>query len=207
MRTLETAKPANTSRPKQTDTRDKLVAVGGDLFYQHGFHATGIDRVCREAGVTRQTFYNHFESRDDLALEVIKTRDGVWRKKFATMLRERAGPDPADQLREVFHLWRDWFDNVHFKGCIFLHAASEFPDPHDPCHQAAKNNVDALRLVVERLAREAGIDDANDFALQFSVIMQGAIMVEVIDRQNTAAAAAGRVAEALLEQHLPAAAV
>lgn len=163
-----------------------LRAAGGDLFYKHGFHATGIDAVCRAVGVTRQTFYNHFESRDDLALKVIKIRDAIWRKKFASLLRERAGPDPADQLREVFKLWRDWFDNVHFRGCIFLHAASEFPDAHDPFHQAAKNNV-----------------DARDFALQFSVIMQGAIMVEVVDRQNTAAAAAGRVAEALLDRHLP----
>lgn len=52
-------------------TRDRLLEHAQDLFYSRGFHAVGIDEIVRRAGVTKATFYNHFESRDDLIVEVI----------------------------------------------------------------------------------------------------------------------------------------
>ena len=30
-----------------------------------------------------------------------------------------------------------WFNDPDFRGCMFVNAAAEFPNPHDPVHQAA----------------------------------------------------------------------
>lgn len=183
--------------------RERLIAAGLDLFYQSGFHAVGLDRILHEVGTTKTTFYNHFESKDALALACVQARDERWRKRFPSLLRERAGDDPIAQLREVFELWKDWFSHVHFNGCVFIHACSEFPSPDDPCHRVARGNVNALRDIVADLAREAGIDDFDGFAEQFKVLMQGAIVIEVIDRDNRAAETAGRLASLLIERSLP----
>lgn len=183
------------------DTREKLIAAGLDLFYQHGFHALGLDRILEAVGTTKTTFYKYFESKEALALACIERRDEGWRKRLPQFLRERGGEDPINQLRAVWSVWRDWFDNIHFNGCLFIHACSEFPDPNDPCHQAAWANVDALRDIVRDLAEQAGLSDPDSFAQEYGLLMQGAIIMEVIDRRNTAADTAGRVGEMLIERY------
>jgi AcrR family transcriptional regulator len=191
------------SRMMAESTRERIVEAGLDLFYQNGFHAVGLDRILQEVGTTKTTFYKHFESKDDLALATICTKDARWRVRFPQLLRERAGDDPVAQLREVFNVWREWFDNIHFNGCLFIHACSEFPNPHDPCHEAARGNVEALRGVIADLARQAGIEDPETFSQQYKMLMQGAVVIEVIDRQNKAADTAAQLAEILIERSLP----
>lgn len=190
----------------EQNTREKLIAAGLDLFYQHGFHALGLDRILDEVGTTKTTFYKYFESKEALALACIQRRDESWRKRLPQLLRERAGDDPIDQLREVWGVWRDWFNNIHFNGCLFIHACSEFPDPNDPCHQAAWANVDSLRGIVRGLAEQAGLTDPDAFAQEYGLLMQGAIIMEVIDRRNTAADTAARVGELLIDRYRIAAA-
>ncbi len=171
------------------------------MFYQHGFHALGLDRILAEVGTTKTTFYKYFESKEALALACIQRRDEGWRKRLPELLKERAGEDPIDQLREIWNVWRDWFDNIAFNGCLFIHACSEFPDPNDPCHQAAWSNVDALRDIVRDLARRGGLGDPDAFAQEYGLLMQGAIIMEVIDRRNTAAQTAGRIGELLIDRY------
>lgn len=43
--------------------RQRLVHVAVELIYSHGFQATGVDQVIAAAGVSKTTFYKHFESR------------------------------------------------------------------------------------------------------------------------------------------------
>lgn len=183
-------------------TRDRLISAGLDLFYQNGFHAVGLDRILNAVGTTKTTFYNHFESKDELALACIQARDQRWRKRFPELLQQRAGDNPVTQLHEVFNLWREWFADIHFNGCLFIHACSEFPDPNDPCHRAAKANVDALRGVIAGLADAAAIRNPDSFADRFILLMEGAIVMEVIDRQNRAAGTAAEIAKTLIDAEL-----
>jgi len=53
--------------------RERLVATAIDLFYRNGFGAVGIDRVIAAAGVTKTTFYKHFEGKDDLMVAAVHT--------------------------------------------------------------------------------------------------------------------------------------
>lgn len=183
------------------DTREKLIAAGLDLFYKHGFHALGLDRILDAVGTTKTTFYKYFESKEALALACIQRRDEGWRQRLPQLLRERGGEDPVEQLRAVWGVWRDWFDSIHFNGCLFIHDCSEFPDPNDPCHQAAWANVDALRGIVRDLAQRAGLSDPDAFAQEYGLLMQGAIIMEVIDRRNSAAATAAGIGEMLIERY------
>ena len=192
------------AQPNATPMRERLIAAGLDLFYRRGFHATGLDQILEAVGTTKTTFYNHFESKETLALACIQRRDERWRVRLPALRIERAGPDPLDQLREVWGVWRDWFSDIAFNGCLFIHACSEFPDPRDPCHIAARANVEALRGIVRDLAERSGLEDPEGFARRFGLLMQGAIVYEVIDREGTAAQTAAEIAELLIERALAA---
>jgi TetR/AcrR family transcriptional repressor of nem operon len=56
---------------KQT-TRDKLLDAGKDLMLSRGYSATTVDDICDAAGVSKGSFYHFFETKEDLALEVLE---------------------------------------------------------------------------------------------------------------------------------------
>src|SRR5215471_19628498 len=78
--------------------RERLVAAAVELFYRHGFGAVGIDRVIAAAGVTKTTFYKHFESKDDLMVAAVKRRDEWESLAWYRATRKLGGDDPAKQL-------------------------------------------------------------------------------------------------------------
>ena len=73
------------------NTRDRLIRTASSLFYRDGFHLVGVDRIISEAGVTKTTFYNHFDGKDDLILETLRVHDRWWRDEFLQMLRRHGG--------------------------------------------------------------------------------------------------------------------
>ena len=55
--------------------REQIVSEALKLFYQDGFNATGVYKICTEAGVSKKTLYNHFKSKDELILATLRKRD------------------------------------------------------------------------------------------------------------------------------------
>src|SRR5437016_6266490 len=119
--------------------RERLVAAAVELFYRNGFSAVGIDRVIAAAGVTKTTFYKHFEGKDDLMVAAVQRRDQWESLAWDRAVRKLAGdpPSPARQLLAMFDVMDLWFNDPDFRGCMFLNTTIEFPSPHDPVHQAA----------------------------------------------------------------------
>jgi TetR/AcrR family transcriptional repressor of nem operon len=56
----------------QRSAREDLVEAGSRVFLSKGFHAASVNDIVANAGVPKGSFYNHFESKDALALEVVK---------------------------------------------------------------------------------------------------------------------------------------
>jgi AcrR family transcriptional regulator len=187
-----------------TDTRQRLIDAGFELFSREGFHAVGLDTVLREVGVSKQTFYNHFESRDELVLEVLKFRDEWEMQSWRSLLLKRAGEDPRARLYALFDVLDDYFNDPAFRGCIFINAAAEFVNACDPAHQAAAAHVHALLQFIHDLALAAGADDPQFLAEQLTLLIEGAIVLRHVTA-NPRAAEIGRInAHALLDHHLSA---
>lgn len=53
------------------DKKEQLITTAFQLFYRHGVHAVGINRVLAESGVAKKTLYNHFPGKDDLVAATI----------------------------------------------------------------------------------------------------------------------------------------
>ncbi len=53
-------------------SRERLLLAARDVFLEHGYDAS-IDAIIRQAGVARQTFYNHFQNKESLFTEVVRS--------------------------------------------------------------------------------------------------------------------------------------
>lgn len=187
-------------------TRQKILFTAMDLFYVHGFHAVGVDRIIAEVGLTKTTFYNHFPSKDDLIIEVIETRE-VWETQaFIDQIESAADGDPRRMLIGVFDALDLWFRSPDFKGCAFLNACIEFPSPNDPIHRTAVKHMWGVEEWLTELATQAGSDEPLQLAREFTVLIEGTLVTRHAMGRDDAAQVAKRVAEGVLERYLPLAA-
>ena len=53
-------------------TRHRIVESARELFNRSGFAEVSIDGIMAHAGLTRGGFYNHFDTKEDLFLEVVE---------------------------------------------------------------------------------------------------------------------------------------
>ena len=185
------------------NARGRLIETAINLFYTHGFNAVGLDQIIDTVGVTKTTFYKHFESKDDLMVQAVRQRDewewGAWNRA----VRDVAGDDPRRQLLALFDVLDTWFNTEDFKGCIFINTAAEFPNPHDPVHQAAAAYKHRRREQWRDAARSAGAADAETFADLYTVLVEGTLILRQVHGRNDAAQVARKLASALLDQYIP----
>jgi AcrR family transcriptional regulator len=188
-----------------TTGRERLVAAAVDLFYRKGFGAVGIDQVIDKAGVTKTTFYKHFEGKDDLMVAAVQRRDEWESQAWDRVVRELAGDDPAKQLLAMLDVLDLWFNDPDFHGCMFMNTAAEFPNPHDPVHQAAAAYRKKVRDHRRNLAMAGGADraSAETFADCYTALIEGALMLRQTHGRNDAARAVRPAAEKLIAAYLP----
>src|SRR6185295_3676423 len=78
--------------------RERLVTAAVELFYRRGFGAVGVDQVIAHAGVTKTTFYKHFEGKDDLMVAAVQRRDEWEAQAWGRAVQRIAGDDPRRHL-------------------------------------------------------------------------------------------------------------
>jgi AcrR family transcriptional regulator len=185
--------------------RERLVATAIELFYRHGFGAIGVDQVIAAAGVTKTTFYKHFEGKDDLIVAAVRRRDEWESQAWDRAVRALAGDDPARQFLAMFDVMDLWFNDPDFHGCMFVSAAAEFPTPHDPIHQAAATYKQRVRDHWRDRASAGGADAAAAEILAdcYTALIEGALVLRQTHGRDDAARVVRPAVEQLLRAYLP----
>lgn len=187
---------------KAGSTRGRLLDAAALLFYENGFHAIGIDQIIDEVGVTKTTFYNHFESKDELIVAVLDDRDHRDMEVLEVEMLRRA-PSPRGRIVALFDILDEWFRDADFRGCLFTNAAAQFPNPNDPIHVAAARHAQNVHHALATLAREAGAADPEGLARQLDMLITAAISARQVWSDTGAVLTARGMAEALLDRFLP----
>lgn len=185
------------------NTREKLLDRATDLFYAYGIHAVGLDRILKDVGVTKTTFYNHFESKDDLTCEVLRRRHDWEMDWFVKAINELSDGEPRRALLAIFDVLDKWFTDPDFRGCQFINAAAEFPLPNDPVHREAARHKIATRQLLRETAAAAGASDPVELADHLLVLLEGAVTLRHVTGDDQAAATARQVAEMLVSRSMP----
>lgn len=153
--------------------RARLLGTATKLFYAEGIHSVGIDRIIAEAQVTRATLYRHFAGKDDLVLAYLDQADRGIR---AGIEAARAGGQPAaDTVRAVGRFITDGIQSPGFRGCAFLNAVAEYPDPAHPIHQAVLAHRQWFLDTVTGLLAEVGEEPADAAGRHLVMLRDGAM--------------------------------
>ncbi|MCT0199581.1 TetR/AcrR family transcriptional regulator [Synechococcus sp. CS-1325] len=180
--------------------RDVLLRTAGELFARQGYRAVGIDTVLAAAGVAKMTLYKHFRSKEELIAAVLEQRG----EEIAAALSERIAAAPATPsnpgapILAVFDWLADAVRSPEFHGCLFIKAASEYPDPQDLPRQAAEAFKVSCGTLLEALCRDLPATDPQALARQLQLLMEGVLVLAFLQRNSQAANDARLAAEMLL---------
>ncbi|MFJ8807415.1 TetR/AcrR family transcriptional regulator [Streptomyces sp. NPDC102490] len=152
--------PSTEARPTSA-ARARLLGTATKIFYAEGIHSVGIDRITAEAQVTRATLYRHFSGKEDLVLAYLDQADQGIRGQVAAAMGST--PSAAGQVRAVARSIVEGIRSPGFRGCAFLNAVAEYPDPAHPVHRAVLAHRQwFLDTVTELLARVGESDGDSD---------------------------------------------
>lgn len=160
--------------------RDRLLAAASRLFYEDGIRAVGVNTIATQAQVTKATLYAHFGSKDGLITEHLRARDQRWRRDLQRFLTGHL--DPASQLGAIFATYRAWTVADDFRGCGFVNAAAELPDPTHPARAVIDAHKHAIRVRLEDLATVADCPDPSDTAEQWFLLLEGGMLMTALRR-------------------------
>ncbi|WP_420560497.1 TetR/AcrR family transcriptional regulator [Tepidicaulis sp.] len=180
--------------------RDHLIQTAGRLFARDGFHATGIDKIILEAGVSKKTLYSHFRSKEELILAVLRVHDSAFRNNFMRDV-EKNGRDARSRLAGLFDAAENWFEEPGFYGCIFINAVGEYAQASPPIRSACQDFKNMMRAFILKLCREAGASEPEALADELALLFEGATVTAQVSGSSHAARTAKRAALALIGEH------
>ncbi|WP_406462526.1 TetR/AcrR family transcriptional regulator [Streptomyces sp. NBC_00111] len=156
-----------------SEARARLLSTATRIFYAEGIHSVGIDRITAEAKVTRATLYRHFTGKEELVLAYLDQADQGIRGQVATAL---AGSRSAvDSVWAVAASLTEGIRSPGFRGCAFLNAVAEYPDPEHPIHQAVLAHRQWFLDTVTDLLAQTGDAPAEPAARHLAMLRDGAM--------------------------------
>ena len=145
----------------KANVREKIVQAGLDQFHRMGFNGSSVEDITDLAEVPKGSFYNHFKSKEDLAVEVI---DRYVEHSPHALLSDTAVP-PVKRLKGYFSaLTQELTESGYKKGCLLGNFSSEMADHSDAVRRRLEITFDSWsrRLAgVIREAQKAGEVDAK----------------------------------------------
>ena len=181
--------------------RDELVRNAKAIFYRNGFHATGMDMIVAETGISKTSMYKHFRTKDDLILATLRLRDEEFRNWLFRRMAEQDAT-PREQLLAMFDALGEWFDQPDFRGCMFIKASSEYQEAENAIHAQCTEHKRLLFDQLRDIAKAAGAVDPATLAQHLLLLKEGAIVTAHLGNRSGTIQNAKTAASALIEAAL-----
>ncbi len=184
--------------------KSKLFQTAAELFYRHGYRATGVDTIAAESGIGKMTLYRYYLSKDDLIVAYLRDSDEVFWSGFEQITAEAT--TARDKLLAFFTSLQEYATTPACYGCPFLNVATEYPDGDYAGHQVAVAHKQAARERFRALAAEAGAARPEALADALHLLMDGAYMAARLynGAAGNPAAHLAETARQLIDAHCPA---
>jgi AcrR family transcriptional regulator len=182
-----------------TPARDRLLAAANELFYAEGIHTVGVDRIIEHAGVSRASFYNNFDSKEQLIHTYLIGRHESTVSRVSDAAAQH--DDPRQKILAVFDAQAALFRQPEFNGCAFVAASTEAPSGGTIASDTTAFRT-WVRTLLTDLARQAGATDPDLLGRQLHLLYDGAALSARMDHDPGIATSSRSAVELLLEAAL-----
>lgn len=158
--------------PKSMSTKTRILDKAAQVFYEHGYKATGVDTIAKAVGITKATLYHHFSNKEELIEESLKYLSEFHRNNYIKAWNKK-GLNPKSRLTVLFDEMHEFFKRPDCYGCPFINAAGEYTDRSSAVRKICEAHYTFLITHLEQFARDAGLSNPRIVAEQIVGVIAG----------------------------------
>jgi TetR/AcrR family transcriptional regulator, transcriptional repressor for nem operon len=155
----------------RANVRDQLIASAVEVFHTRGFNGCSVQDIVDAAGVPKGSFYNHFESKEALGVEVVRAYSAL----VGAYVVEAGAADILDGDGTPLQRVRAYFEavieqNVSCgvrKGCLLGNFAIELAPHSSEIARAVTDALDNWSVAVAQALAQA--QDAGELPQEADV--------------------------------------
>ena len=168
---------------KGADTRERIVANAANVFSERGFFGSSMADLLQATGLQKGGLYNHFASKEQLALESFDYAVGLVERRFSAALEGRTGA--TERLLAIVDVIRSLIDHPALPGgCPILNTAIEADDTMPALRDRAREAMTGWQRLIGSTVK-AGVAsgelrpeaDPYDVATVVTATLEGAVFL------------------------------
>jgi len=148
-----------------SETKDRILTVGIDLFSKKGYHNVGLKEILKKAEVPKGSFYHYFESKEDFGVQVINKYSSLGIIEFQRAL-ENESLSPKNR---IIGFYTDMCEHYLLKeckeGCLMGNSSNELSDLAESFSNAIAHEFNVWQNTLEKCITEA--QNAGEIATDF----------------------------------------
>lgn len=135
---------------KAQETKIRIIEQAATLFNQQGYAGSSMSDLMRVTGLQKGGIYNHFSSKDELALAAFDFSAQRMQQQFMGALKGKR--HAIDRLLAILNIYEHLLDDPPVPGgCPILNTAVESDDTHPALRERAQRAMDAWRQLIQRI--------------------------------------------------------
>ncbi len=168
---------------KGEQTRAMILARVAPLFNQQGYFGASLSDIMRQTGMEKGGIYNHFKSKEQLALEAFDYAYALLDQRVRSALADKK--HAIERLYAMLTYFQELIDDPPIAGgCPILNTAIEADDAEPALLDRARGAMDELRSTIRRIISK-GIErgeirpavDGEMWASVMIATLEGAVML------------------------------
>jgi AcrR family transcriptional regulator len=178
---------ARAPKTKGERTRKRIVERAAVLFNTRGVAGASMADVSLATGLEKGGVYNHFVSKEELALEAFDYAAALVRERLETAAK--SAKSPLARLRAILDVHRDIHERPFLSGgCPLLNTAIEADDTNPALRARARKGLEHWQRLIGSAvedavaARELQPVDARAFASTAVAALEGGVMLSALYR-------------------------
>jgi TetR/AcrR family transcriptional repressor of nem operon len=178
------------------ESKTRFLEAALHVIRAKGYAATRIEDICEAAGLTKGSFFHHFNSKEDLALEAASYW-GDTTSAFFCSAAYRTLADPLDRLLAYVDfrkaiLQGDLPDFTCLAGTMVQEVYDTHPEIREACNRCISDHAATLQPDIEEAMRQRSLHSAwtaESLALYTQAAIQGAFVLAKAKHSSAVATA------------------
>ena len=137
---------------------EDIIQKSQEVIWRKGYHNTGINKLLKESGIPKGSFYNFFESKEDLMIKIIDHYVNEQGKIMIEIL-SNSSLSPLDRLKKFYQhsidQAREELDRfLCVKGCLINNASVELGALNDNIAETINSHFEEVKGYIAEVVRE-----------------------------------------------------
>ena len=136
--------------------REDILDAGFELMFLNGYHSTGIKEITDTVGIPKGSFYNHFNSKESFAIEVLQRYCDNGLRDHKETLLENENIGPVERLKKMYDEFIEHYnENDYKRGCFMGNFAQELGDVNENFREVLDLEFEKIENVIAECLGQA----------------------------------------------------